>query len=85
MSIIVNRNVWPYLPWVTDMYQVERLKLHYASKMWDIASEETVTSFLRWAIRANCTQLHDKCMSLLEQIFPNGVLRPVDVSQGGPC
>jgi hypothetical protein len=42
--------------------------------MWDIASEETVTSFLRWAIQANCTQLHDKCMSLLEQIFPHGIL-----------
>jgi hypothetical protein len=31
---------------VADMYQVERLKLHCASKMWDMASEETVTSFL---------------------------------------
>jgi speckle-type POZ protein len=50
-------NVWAYLLLVADMYQVERLKLHCASKMWDMASEETVTSFLRWAIQANCTQL----------------------------
>jgi hypothetical protein len=47
VSIIMNRNVWPYLLSVADMYQVKRLKLHYASKMWDMASEETVTSFLR--------------------------------------
>jgi hypothetical protein len=66
VSIIVNRNAWPYLLLVTNMYQVERLKLHYASKMWDMESEETVTSFLRWAIQANWTQLQDKCMSLLE-------------------
>jgi hypothetical protein len=37
--------------------------------MWDMASKETVTSFLRWAIQANCTQLQDKCMSLLERIL----------------
>jgi hypothetical protein len=30
---------------IADMYQVETLKLHYASKMCDMASEETVTSF----------------------------------------
>ena len=40
-------NAWPYLLSVADMYQVERLKLHCASKMWDMASEETMTSFLR--------------------------------------
>jgi hypothetical protein len=57
-----------------NMYQVEWLKLHCASKMWDMASEETVTSFLRWAIQANCTQLHEKCMSLLERIFPYEIL-----------
>ena len=67
-------NAWPLLVSVADMYQVERLKLHCASKMWDMASEETVTSFLRWAIQANCTQLQDKCMSLLERIFPHGIL-----------
>jgi hypothetical protein len=39
-------NAWPYLLSVADMYQVERLKQHCASKMWDMASEETVTSFL---------------------------------------
>jgi hypothetical protein len=39
-------NVWPYLLSVSDMYQVERLKMHYASKMWDMASKEIVTSFL---------------------------------------
>jgi hypothetical protein len=50
-------NAWPYLLSVADMYQVERLNLHYASKMWDMASEEIVTSFLRWVIQANCTQL----------------------------
>jgi hypothetical protein len=33
-----------------------------------------VTSFLRWTIQANCTQLQDKCMSLLEWIFPYGIL-----------
>jgi hypothetical protein len=38
---IVNRNVWPYLLSIADMYQVERLKLHCESKMWDMASEET--------------------------------------------
>jgi hypothetical protein len=59
-------NAWPYLLSVTVMYQVERLKLHCASKMWDMASVETVTSFVRWTIQANCTQLQDKCMSLLE-------------------
>jgi hypothetical protein len=58
-------NAWPYLLSVADMYQVERLNLHYASKMWDMASEEIVTSFLRWVIQANCTQLQDKCMSFL--------------------
>jgi speckle-type POZ protein len=36
-------NAWPYLLSVADMYQVERLKLHCASKMWDMVSEETVT------------------------------------------
>ena len=41
-----HANAWPYLISVADMYQVERLKLHCASKMWDMASEETVTSFL---------------------------------------
>jgi hypothetical protein len=51
---------------VADMYQVERLMQCCASKMWDMASEEIVTSFLRWTIQANCTQLQDKCMSLLE-------------------
>jgi hypothetical protein len=56
------------------MYQVERLKMHYASKMWDMASKEIVTSFLWWAILANCTQLEDKCMSILELIFPHGIL-----------
>jgi hypothetical protein len=45
-------NDWPYLLSVANMYQVERLKLHYASKMWDMASEETVTSFLRWEVQA---------------------------------
>jgi speckle-type POZ protein len=50
-------NALPYLLSVTNMYQVERLKLHCASKMWNMASEETVTSFLWWAIQANCTQL----------------------------
>jgi hypothetical protein len=39
-------NAWPYLLSVIDMYQVKRLKLYYALKMWDMASEETVTSFL---------------------------------------
>jgi hypothetical protein len=43
-------NAWPYLLSVADMYHVERLKLHCASKMWDMASEEIVTSFLRWEI-----------------------------------
>jgi hypothetical protein len=38
-------NAWPYLLSVADMYQVKRLKLHCASKMWDMASEEIVTSF----------------------------------------
>jgi hypothetical protein len=56
------------------MYQVERLKLHCASKMWDMASEETVTSFLRCSIQANSTQLRDKCMPLLEQIFLHEIL-----------
>jgi hypothetical protein len=50
-------NAWTYLLSVADMYQVERLNLHCASKMWDMASEEIVTSFIRWAIQANCTQL----------------------------
>jgi hypothetical protein len=36
-------NAWTYLLLVTDMYQVERLKMHCASKMWDMVSEETVT------------------------------------------
>jgi hypothetical protein len=74
MSIIVNRNAWPYLLLVADMYQVERLKLQCASKMWDMASEESVTSFLRGAIQANCTLLQDKCMSLLERIFHHEIL-----------
>jgi hypothetical protein len=39
-------NAWPYLLSVAYMYQVERFKLHSASKMSDMASEETVTSFL---------------------------------------
>jgi hypothetical protein len=39
-------NVWPYLLSVANMHQVERLKLHCASKMWDNASKGTVTSFL---------------------------------------
>jgi hypothetical protein len=56
-SIIVNHNAWPYLLSVANMYQVERLKLHCASKMWDMEGEETVTSFLRWEIQANYTQL----------------------------
>jgi hypothetical protein len=56
------------------MNQVERLKLHYASKMWDMASEKIVTSFLWWAVQANYTQLQDKCMSLKEWIFPHGIL-----------
>jgi hypothetical protein len=50
-------NAWPFLLSIANMYQVERLKLHCASKAWDMASEETVTSFLWWAIQANCTQL----------------------------
>jgi hypothetical protein len=49
-------NAWPYLRSVADMYQVERLTLHCASKMWHIESEESVTSFLRWAIQANYAQ-----------------------------
>jgi hypothetical protein len=64
----------PYLLSVADMYQVERLKLHCVSKMWDTTSDETMASFLRWAIQANCTQLQDKCMSLLERIFPYRIL-----------
>jgi hypothetical protein len=56
------------------MYQVKRLKMHCASKMWDMASEETMTSFLRWEIQANFTQLQDKCMSHLEWIFPHVIL-----------
>jgi hypothetical protein len=67
-------NAWPYLLSVADMYQVERLKLHCASKMWDMARKESVTLFLRWAIQDNCTQFQDKCMSLLERIFPHGIL-----------
>jgi hypothetical protein len=55
------------------MYQVERLKLHCVSKMWDMTSEETGTLFIWWAIQANCTQLQDKCMSLLEWIFPHEI------------
>jgi hypothetical protein len=39
-------NDWPYLFLVADMYQVGRLKLHCASKMWDMASKETATSIL---------------------------------------
>jgi hypothetical protein len=27
-----------------------------------------VTSFVRWTIQANCTQLQDKCMSFLERL-----------------
>jgi hypothetical protein len=38
-------NAWPYLLSVVDMYQVKMLKLHCESKMWDMASEEIVTSF----------------------------------------
>jgi hypothetical protein len=64
-------NARPYLLSVTDMYLVERMKLHCASKMWDMASNEIVTSLLRWEIQANYTQLQDKCMSLLERIFPH--------------
>jgi hypothetical protein len=60
----IPTHAWPYLLSVADMYQVKKLKLHCVSKMWDMASEETVTSFLRWAIQINCTQLQDKCMSL---------------------
>jgi hypothetical protein len=67
-------NAWPYLLSVVDMYQIQRLKLHCASQMWDMASEETATSFLHWEIQANCTQLLDKYMSLLEQIFPRKIL-----------
>jgi hypothetical protein len=33
-----------------------------------------MTSVLRSAIQANCTQLHDKCISLLEQIFSHVIL-----------
>jgi hypothetical protein len=61
-----SANGWTYLLSVADMYQVERLKRHCASNMWDMAREEIVTSFLRWASQVNCTQLQDKCMSLLE-------------------
>jgi hypothetical protein len=39
-----------------------------------MASEETVTSILQWEIQANCTQLPDKCMPLLERIFPHRIL-----------
>jgi hypothetical protein len=39
-------NAWPYLLSDVDMYQVERLKLHCVSKMWDMTSEETGTLFI---------------------------------------
>jgi hypothetical protein len=39
-------NAWPYLLSDVDMYQVERLKLHCVSKMWDMTSEETRTLFI---------------------------------------
>jgi hypothetical protein len=39
-------NAWPYLLSDADMYQVERLKLHCVSKMWDMTSEETGTLFI---------------------------------------
>ena len=39
-------NARPLLLSVVDMYQVERLKLHCASKMWDMACEQNVSTFL---------------------------------------
>jgi hypothetical protein len=33
-------NAWPYLLSIADMYQVERMKFHCVSKMWDMVSEE---------------------------------------------
>ncbi|RCV22252.1 hypothetical protein SETIT_4G205700v2 [Setaria italica] len=64
-------NAWPLLLSLTDMYCVKRLKLHCASKMWDLACEKIVTTILRWAFDTNCTQLQEKCMSFIALISPD--------------
>uniref|UniRef100_K3YMX7 Uncharacterized protein n=1 Tax=Setaria italica TaxID=4555 RepID=K3YMX7_SETIT len=46
------------------MYYIEWLKLHCASKMWDMACEKIT----------NCTQLQEKCMSLIALILPDRIL-----------
>ncbi|RCV38973.1 hypothetical protein SETIT_8G185600v2 [Setaria italica] len=50
-------NAWLVLLSLADMYCVERLKLHCASKMWDMACEKIMTTFLQWAFETNCAQL----------------------------
>uniref|UniRef100_K3ZEL2 Uncharacterized protein n=1 Tax=Setaria italica TaxID=4555 RepID=K3ZEL2_SETIT len=67
-------NTWPMLLSLTNMYCIEWLKLHYASKMWNMTCEKTVTTFLRWAFEINCTQLQEKCMSLIALISLNRIL-----------
>uniref|UniRef100_K3YM80 BTB domain-containing protein n=1 Tax=Setaria italica TaxID=4555 RepID=K3YM80_SETIT len=67
-------NAWPMLLSLADMYCVERLKLHCASNMWDMACKKTVTTFLQWAIETNCTRLQEKCMSLIALISLDGTL-----------
>ncbi|XP_072149564.1 BTB/POZ and MATH domain-containing protein 1-like [Setaria viridis] len=67
-------NTWPVLLSLTDMYCVERLKLHCASKMWDMEYEKTMTTLLRWAFETNCTQLQEKYMSVIALISPYGIL-----------
>jgi hypothetical protein len=39
-----------------------------------MASEETVTLFLRWEIQANCTKVAGQMHVLLERIFPHRIL-----------
>uniref|UniRef100_K3YYN9 BTB domain-containing protein n=1 Tax=Setaria italica TaxID=4555 RepID=K3YYN9_SETIT len=63
------------------MYCIKQLKLHCASKRWDMACVETVTTFLRWAFETNCTQLQEKCMSLIALISPDRILTQDFVSE----
>jgi hypothetical protein len=57
-------NAWPYLLPIADMCQVEKDEVPLCVKDVGHGKRGNVTSFLRWKIQANCTQLQDKCMSL---------------------